>query len=125
MPRRLSALLNSCESGNLLAEDQKELSSLITEYFTADNCHDEGWSDDDSDSEVEHDEVADETSDHSDTEIDKPIVTVDVVRGEAEVRPECDMTVDNVPNAMLARAQQRCCKANGYGCKQIKVPAPA
>ena len=105
MPRRLSALLNSCESGNLLAEDQKELSSLITEYFTADNSHDEGWSDDDSDSEVEHDEVADETSDHSDTEIDKPIVTVDV-RGEAEVRPECDMTVDNVPNAMLARAQQ-------------------
>ena len=72
MAQRLATLFNSCECGNLLAEDQKELSSLITEYFTADNCHDERWSDDDSDSEVEHDEVADETSDHSDTEIDKP-----------------------------------------------------
>ena len=49
------------------------MSSLITEYFTADNCHDKGWSNDDSDSEVEHNEVVDETSDHSDTEIDKPI----------------------------------------------------
>ena len=51
MSRRLASLLNSCESGHLLIEDQKELSYLITEYFTADNCHDDGWSDDDSDSE--------------------------------------------------------------------------
>ena len=45
MERRLTSLLNACESENLPAADQRELSSLITDNFVSDGSDPE-WSDD-------------------------------------------------------------------------------
>lgn len=124
MEQRLAFLLNSCKSGNLPAQEQVELSDLITEYFVSDSHPDQEWSDDDFQSESDAEQVARDDEVESDGE-DRSLVNVDEVRGEGDCGD--DMAVDAAPDdgGMLTRARQRSCKANGYGCKQIKVPGPA
>ena len=79
MESRLALLLNTRKSGTLPPQTQQE---LVGEYFTADNCLDDGL-DNSSDSEL-GDEVpeTDRDSDPTEEEIDEPIVNVAVaVRG--------------------------------------------
>ena len=56
--------------------------------------------------------------------MDRPIVEVDVSDRRNEQEHD-EMCVENGASAMLQRAKERCCKANGKGCSQIKVPSPA
>ena len=121
MDRRIASLLNSCKSGNLPAVDQQELNSLIADYFVP-NGVDSEWSDDDFSSESDTDPT--ETNE-SDSDEDAPLVHVEDVRQEGCFANNMD--VDAAPNdgGMLAQARQRSCKANGNGCKQIKVSGPS
>ena len=57
-------------------------------------------------------------------EMDRPIVEVDVSDRRNEQEHD-EMCVENGASAMLQRAKERCCKANGKGCSQIKEPSPA
>uniref|UniRef100_UPI003AF53BB4 hypothetical protein n=1 Tax=Thiolapillus sp. TaxID=2017437 RepID=UPI003AF53BB4 len=57
MEQRLAFLLNSCKSGNLPAQDQVELSDLITEYVVSDSHPDQEWSDDDFQSESDAERI--------------------------------------------------------------------
>ena len=101
-----------------------ELSDLIREYFVSDVHPDQEWSDNDFQSEWDAEQVAcdDEVESNGENGL---LVNIDEVWGEGDCGD--NMAVDAAPDdgGMLARAQQRSCKANGYGCKQIKVPGPA
>ena len=121
---RLAFLLNSCKSGNLPAQDQVELSDLITEYFVSDSHPDHKWSDDDFELESDAEQAACNDKVVSDGK-DGPLVNADEEWDDGDCGD--DMAADAAPDdgGMLAQAWQRSCKANRYGCKQIKVPGPA
>ena len=123
MESRLLSLLNSCNSGNLAPQDQHELGELVGEYFTADHRVDDGWDSSDSEEDEEEMPEIDGDFDHTEEEIDQPIVIVDV--GVGKNGDECEsMTGDIGVNSLLVKARQRSCKANGHGCVQIKVAKP-
>ena len=56
---------------------------------------------------------------------DGPLVNADDVRAEGDCGDHMAVDAARDVRGILARARQRFCKANGYGCKQIKVPGPA
>ena len=103
MEKQLAILLNSCKSGNLPAQDQVELSDLITDYFVSDSHGDYEWSDDDFELEWDAETVDREDEEESDGE-DVPLVNVEEVRGESDCGD--DMAVDAAPDdgGMFARA---------------------
>ena len=81
----------------------------------------ETWIDSDSDFNTDDDQPETDQHDHEENDDDdSPLVHVEEPNGDAEMEQDV-FAVDD--GGMLQRARTRCCKANGAGCKQLKVPS--
>ena len=119
MTTRLAHLLTSCSAGSLPPSDQRELSSLLSEFMSADTGA--IVTDSDSDCYSDDDQAEGDQHDHEENDDDDyPLVLVEEASGDAEMEEDV-FAVDD--GGMLQRARTRCCKANGAGCKQLKVPS--
>lgn len=120
---RLTRYLNSLREGNLPQEDQRQFTTLLGDFLQASQPE----IDDDPDSEAdvgegEYDDDHDDFSDNDATsDPDEPLVFVEE---EGQHEPQVSMEWEG-DNELLAFTRRRSCKANGAGCKQIKVTTRA